>query len=84
MTTSDIKSGTRAATAVSEKILELIDEGIDPASISIAVSGLGLAMLIQHYGKINGGEIGNGLIEKAKSGELQLFPALKAANINTK
>jgi|SaaInlStandDraft_7_1057024.scaffolds.fasta_scaffold134995_1 hypothetical protein len=83
MSSTEIEAGTLAATEISKTILELINKGIDPSAISIAATGVALAMLTEHYGMVNGGEIGHELVEKAKSGELKLYPGLKAANANT-
>jgi len=84
MDKSEIESGTQAATEISKTILKLIEKGIDSSAIAVATTGIGLAMLIEHYGQSNGSEIGHGLVEKAKTGELKVFPGLLAANGNGK
>jgi len=84
MNSADIESGTLAATEISKKILELVKQGADPAAIAIATTGIGLAMLMEHYGQVNGEEIGHGLVERAKDGELKIYQRVMADNANKK
>ncbi len=78
----NVETGTLAATEISKKIIDLIKSGVQPADIAIATTGVGIAMLSEHFGPESAGEISYGLIEKARLGELPLYPALKAANTN--
>ena len=82
MSDVNFEDGQEASVAIQRTILELLGKGLCPRSISLATLTVGASMLVDHYGKQNGGEIGNGLLQKALGGELALNPALRAANQN--
>lgn len=82
MENKEIEDGTIAATEITKTILGLIDRGINPSSISVAAAGVSIAMLIHQHGNFDGDQIAQGLLNKAKAGELTLFAGLKATNIN--
>ena len=84
MSDANFEDGQRASVAVQTTIFELLDQDLDPCSISLATTSIGAAMLINHYGKINGIEIVIGLLQYAIDGKLEINLALKVANQNAK
>jgi len=81
---ASIEDGQRASVAIQTLIMKLLEQGLDPRSIALMSCSIGSAMLIDHYGPVDGAEICTELTEKAKEGQLPTFPALKATNENSK
>ncbi len=82
MNEANFEDGKQASVAIQSRIIELLNSGTDPRAIALVTTSIGLAMLHQHYGSADSAEIGLGLLERAKEGSLQTYPALSAANQN--
>jgi len=81
---ASFEDGQNASIAIQTLIIKLIEGGMDARSIALMATSIGSSMLMDHYGKNDGLEIGNELMLKASKGELPTFPALKAINQNIK
>lgn len=79
---ANFSDGQKASVKLQETIIELLKSGMDPKSIGLMSCSIGSAMLVDHYGKADGKFICDELANKAVSGELATYPALKAANQN--
>ncbi len=80
---ADVEAGTQASTEIQTLIVRLLEQGIDAKAIAIATCGIGAAMVVHHFGE-GGEEIGHGLIDSAKRGDLDVYSALTVANTNKK
>jgi len=81
---ANFEDGQRASVALQTAIMDLLEDGIDPRSASLMASSIGIAMLMDHFGKEAGLEICQGLVQKAVNGELATYPGLRVANQNVK
>ena len=84
MEKANFEDGQRASVALQTVIIELLNDGLDPRSAGLMASSIGIAMLMDHFGKEAGLEICQGLVQKGINGELATYPALRAANQNVK
>jgi len=84
MEKANFEDGQKASVALQTAIMGLLNDGLDPRSVGLMASSIGIAMLMDHFGKEAGHEICQGLVQKSMNGELATYPALRAANQNVK
>lgn len=81
---ANFEDGHQASVEIQSLIISLLEQGMDPRSIALMSYSIGASMIIEHYGKTDGGDICAQLTRRAIEGDLPTFPALKAANQNIK
>jgi len=84
MAKADFEDGKQASITLQMSIIELLNSGADPRAVALVTTSIGIAMMKDHYGADDSREIMLGLLERAKEGGLETYPALRAANQNTK